>query len=93
MYGNSGSLSNWVFWRYAVFTAIIGGAASFFIPYYAIVTSGQNSVADLYSVGKIVMLIIVAVVRIDPPFILLDDSRRHLQATYPCCAGQSPTRV
>ncbi len=63
MYGRSGSLSNWVFWRYAVLTAIVGGAASFFIPYYAIVTSGQNSVADLYSVGKIVMIIIVAVVR------------------------------
>ena len=62
MYNHSGALSNWVFWRYAVLTAIIGGAVSFFIPYYSIVISNQNSVSDLYSVGKIVFIVIVAVV-------------------------------
>ena len=54
-----------VFWRYSVLTAAVGGAVSFFLPYYAITSSGQNSVADIYSIGKIVFIIIVAVVR--PP--------------------------
>ena len=62
MYNRSGALSSWVFWRYAVLTAVVGGAVSFFIPYYAVVISGQNSVNDLYSVGKIVFIVIVAVV-------------------------------
>ncbi len=68
MYNRSGmsSLSSAVFWRYAVLTAIVSGAACLFIPYYAIVIADQNSVNDLYSVGKIVIVVVVLVVRAHP---------------------------
>ena len=65
MYFEGKSMTSRVFWRYSVLTAAVGGAVSFFLPYYAITSSGQNSVADIYSIGKIVFIIIVAVVR--PP--------------------------
>ena len=63
MYNGGKSLSGLIFWRYSVLTAIAGGAAAFFLPYYAVVVSGRNSVDDTYSLGKIVMIIVVAVVR------------------------------
>ena len=46
-------------------TAIVTGAACLFIPYYAIVIADRNSVDDLYSVGKIVIIVVVLVV--SPP--------------------------
>ena len=89
MYNRSGmsSLSSAVFWRYAVLTAIVSGAACLFIPYYAIVIADQNSVNDLYSVGKIVIVVVVLVVRAHPVEITLD-TRANTWISWPayCCA-------
>lgn len=66
MYNGGKSLSGLIFWRYSVLTAVVGGAATFFLPYYAVVATGRNSVDDIYSLGKIVFIIVVAVVRAAP---------------------------
>ena len=63
MYNSGTSMSSLIFWRYSVLTAALGGAACFFLPYYSVVASSRNSVDDLYSLGKIVFIIVVAVVR------------------------------
>ena len=90
LYDQGKSMSSWVFWRYAVLTAIVGGAATFFIPYYAVVPGGRNSVADLFSLGKIVFIVVVAVVR-DTPQVgcctqpaLAEATRAHCVLQFAC---------
>ena len=47
-YNNKGSLSTRVFWKGGVLMAALDAALAFFIPYYSIVESGQDSITDVY---------------------------------------------
>lgn len=78
MYNGGKSLSGLIFWRYSVLTAVVGGAVAFFIPYYTVVASGRDSVDDIYSLGKIVFIIVVAVVCMPPTS---EDSTHSVRAT------------
>lgn len=45
--------------------ALLDAAIAFFIPYYTIVASGQNSITDVYSVGKTVFVALLGAVTLE----------------------------
>lgn len=45
--------------------AALDAAIAFFIPYYTIVASGQNSITDVYSVGKVVFVALLGAVTLE----------------------------
>lgn len=45
--------------------ALLDAAIAFFIPYYSIVESGQNSITDVYSVGKVVFIALLGAVTLE----------------------------
>ena len=40
--------------------ALLDAAIAFFIPYYSIVEAGENSITDVYSVGKVVFICLLS---------------------------------
>lgn len=65
MYNRGKSMATVVFWRYSVFTAMIGGAIVFFFCYYGSKMGGRDANAGLYSVGKTVYICIVLMVNVE----------------------------
>ncbi|KAK9810005.1 hypothetical protein WJX72_003251 [[Myrmecia] bisecta] len=65
MYNHQGSLNTRVFWKSGVLMAIIDAAICFFVPYYSIRAAGQNSMADVYSVGKTVFIALLGAVSLE----------------------------
>lgn len=45
--------------------ALLDAAIAFFIPYYTIVAAGQNSITDVYSVGKTVFIALLGAVTLE----------------------------
>lgn len=45
--------------------ALLDAAIAFFIPYYSIVEAGQNSITDVYSVGKVVFICLLSAVTLE----------------------------
>ena len=65
MYNNQKSLTTRVFWKSGVGMALLDAAIAFFIPYYSIVEAGQNSITDVYSVGKVVFICLLSAVTLE----------------------------
>ena len=65
VYNNQKSLTTRVFWKSGVGMAALDAAIAFFIPYYSIVASGQNSITDVYSVGKVVFVALLGAVTLE----------------------------
>ena len=65
VYNNQKSLTTRVFWKSGVGMALLDAAIAFFIPYYTIVESGQNSITDVYSVGKTVFVALLGAVTLE----------------------------
>ena len=65
VYNNQKSLTTRVFWKSGVGMALLDAAIAFFIPYYTIVASGQNSITDVYSVGKTVFVALLGAVTLE----------------------------
>ena len=65
VYNNQKSLTTRVFWKSGVGMAALDAAIAFFIPYYTIVASGQNSITDVYSVGKVVFVALLGAVTLE----------------------------
>jgi hypothetical protein len=65
LYNNSTSLTQLNFWRYGVGMAIVDGALVYFFCYYSIAAKGQNSVDDLYSLGKLAYVALLGVVTLE----------------------------
>ncbi|KAL3132559.1 hypothetical protein ABBQ32_009098 [Trebouxia sp. C0010 RCD-2024] len=65
VYNNQKSLTTRVFWKSGVGMALLDAAIAFFIPYYSIVSSGQNSITDVYSVGKVVFVALLGAVTLE----------------------------
>ena len=65
VYNNQKSLTTRVFWKSGVGMALLDAAVAFFIPYYSIVASGQNSITDVYSVGKVVFVALLGAVTLE----------------------------
>ncbi len=65
VYNNQKSLTTRVFWKSGVGMALLDAAIAFFIPYYSIVEAGQNSITDVYSVGKVVFICLLSAVTLE----------------------------
>jgi magnesium-transporting ATPase (P-type) len=64
-YNNNSSLSTRVFWKGGVLMAAVDAALAFFIPYYSIAESGQDSITDVYSTGKVVFVALLGAVSLE----------------------------
>ena len=65
VYNNQKSLTTRVFWKSGVGMALLDAAIAFFIPYYSIVEAGENSITDVYSVGKVVFICLLSAVTLE----------------------------
>ena len=65
VYNNQKSLTTRVFWKSGVGMALLDAAIAFFIPYYTIVASNENSITDVYSVGKTVFVALLGAVTLE----------------------------
>jgi magnesium-transporting ATPase (P-type) len=59
------SLTTAAFWRSGVLLGIIHGAVVFFVPYYAIATSGENNITDVYSIGRVSFVALLGAVTLE----------------------------
>lgn len=65
MYNRKQSLTAASFWKTGIGLGILHGAAVFFLIYYSEVAAGRNSIADLYSMGKIAFVALIGVVDLE----------------------------
>ena len=64
-YGARSSLTTSTFWKNGVLDATIDAAICFFVPYYAIRTSGLHATSDVYSLGKTVFIALLGSVSLE----------------------------
>ena len=64
-YGARSSLTTMTFWKNGVLDATIDAAICFFVPYYALRTSGLHSTSDVYSLGKTVFIALLGSVSLE----------------------------
>lgn len=61
----SRSLTTLAFWKTGVALAVVHGTICFFIPYYAISTSGRHNITDVWSLGKVAFVSLLGVVTVE----------------------------
>ncbi|KDD73748.1 hypothetical protein H632_c1873p0, partial [Helicosporidium sp. ATCC 50920] len=61
----SQSLTTLSFWKTGVLVAIFDGAVCFFVPYFAVATSGDHNITDVYSIGKIAFVALLGTVTLE----------------------------